>query len=87
MIQVQDFSKTFRDRPVVRGLSFTAPDGYITGLLGADGAGKTATQAVIVDHGRVGAQGSPGGLCRQIGGGSIEDAFVKLTRTEEPVIC
>src|SRR5580704_521041 len=47
MIQVQDLCKSFENRPVVRSLSFTAPDGAITGLLGANGAGKTTTLRLI----------------------------------------
>ena len=47
MIQVQNLSKSFHNRPVVRSLSFTAPDGAITGLLGANGAGKTTTLRMI----------------------------------------
>jgi len=47
MIQVHDLSKSFGNRPVVRSLSFTAPDGAITGLLGANGAGKTTTLRMI----------------------------------------
>lgn len=47
MIQVQDLAKSFHGRPVVKGLSFTAPDGAITGLLGANGAGKTTTLRMI----------------------------------------
>jgi sodium transport system ATP-binding protein len=47
MIQVQNLTKTFHNRPVVRSLSFTAPDGAITGLLGANGAGKTTTLRMI----------------------------------------
>lgn len=47
MIQVQNLSKSFHNRPVVRSLSFTAGDGSITGLLGANGAGKTTTLRMI----------------------------------------
>ena len=47
MIQVQNLAKSFDNRPVVRSLSFTAPDGAITGLLGANGAGKTTTLRMI----------------------------------------
>src|SRR5580698_9900723 len=39
--------ESFDRRQVVRGLSFTAPDGAITGLLGANGAGKTTTLRMI----------------------------------------
>ena len=47
MIQVQNLSKSFDNRVAVRSLSFTAPDGAITGLLGANGAGKTTTLRMI----------------------------------------
>jgi sodium transport system ATP-binding protein len=47
MIRVQNLAKSFDNRPVVRSLSFTAPDGAITGLLGANGAGKTTTLRMI----------------------------------------
>jgi sodium transport system ATP-binding protein len=44
-------------------------------------------QVVIVDHGRLVAQGSPADLCRQTDSASLEDAFVKLTCTEEHAVC
>jgi sodium transport system ATP-binding protein len=47
MIQVQDLYKSFDRRPVVNHLSFQAPDGTITGLLGSNGAGKTTTLRMI----------------------------------------
>jgi sodium transport system ATP-binding protein len=47
MIQVQDLYKSFDGRPVVDHLSFQAPDGTITGLLGSNGAGKTTTLRMI----------------------------------------
>jgi len=47
MIRVQDLEKSFDRRLVVRNLSFQAPDGAITGLLGSNGAGKTTTLRMI----------------------------------------
>jgi sodium transport system ATP-binding protein len=47
MIKVQGFCKSFDNRFVVRDLSFQAPDGAITGLLGSNGAGKTTTLRMI----------------------------------------
>jgi sodium transport system ATP-binding protein len=47
MIQVQDLRKSFGRRTVVRDLSFEAPDGAITGMLGSNGAGKTTTLRMI----------------------------------------
>jgi sodium transport system ATP-binding protein len=73
MIQIQDLAKSFAGRPVVKGLSFTAPDGAITGLLGANGAGKTTTLRTICgvlqpDSGAVTvSQGSLGALLDHMG--------------------
>ena len=47
MIQVQALGKSFHQRPAVKDLSFEAPDGAITGLLGTNGAGKTTTLRMI----------------------------------------
>jgi sodium transport system ATP-binding protein len=47
MIKVQALSKTFNHRQVVAKLSFEAPNGAITGLLGANGAGKSTTLRMI----------------------------------------
>jgi len=47
MIQVRNLKKTFGPVKAVRDLSFTAPDGAITGLLGSNGAGKTTTLRMI----------------------------------------
>lgn len=47
MIQVSHLSKSFGDVAAVRDVSFTAPNGCITGILGENGAGKTTTLALI----------------------------------------
>jgi len=47
MIRVQGLGKSFDRGLVVRDLSFQAPDGAITGLLGSNGAGKTTTLRMI----------------------------------------
>jgi len=47
MIQIQNLRKSFGHRAVVQDLSFNAPDGAITGLLGANGAGKSTTLRMI----------------------------------------
>ncbi len=47
MIEVQDLAKRFGDVEAVRHVTFTAPDGAITGLLGPNGAGKTTTLRMI----------------------------------------
>ena len=47
MIQVQNLGKSFARRTVVSHLSFAAQDGAITGLLGANGAGKSTTLRMI----------------------------------------
>ena len=47
MIEVQDIHKHFGAVQAVGGVSFTAPDGCITGLLGPNGAGKSTTLRII----------------------------------------
>jgi sodium transport system ATP-binding protein len=47
MVRIQNLGKSFAGRFVVKNLSFQAPDGAITGLLGANGAGKSTTLRMI----------------------------------------
>ncbi len=47
MITVTNLSKSFGDVQAVKDVSFTAPDGLITGLLGPNGAGKSTTMRLI----------------------------------------
>lgn len=47
MIEVRQLRKLFGKTVAVNDVSFTAPDGSITGLLGPNGAGKTTTLRMI----------------------------------------
>ena len=47
MIVVQNFTKRYGDRDVVKNISFTAKDGAITGFIGHNGAGKSTTIKAI----------------------------------------
>lgn len=47
MIQAQSLGKRFGRVQAVNKVSFTAPDGAITGLLGHNGAGKTTTLRML----------------------------------------
>jgi len=47
MIQVQTLSKSFGKLKAVQDVSFSAPDGQITGLLGPNGAGKSTTLRML----------------------------------------
>jgi len=47
MIKVTNLHKSFGDVKAVRGISFKARDGEITGLLGPNGAGKTTTLRML----------------------------------------
>ena len=47
MIQVTNLSKSFGAVAAVQDVSFSAPDGLITGLLGPNGAGKSTTMRLI----------------------------------------
>ena len=46
-ISVQNFTKKYGDRDVVKNISFTAKDGAITGFIGHNGAGKSTTIKAI----------------------------------------
>jgi len=47
LIRANELAKRFGDLEAVRSVTFTAPDGAITGLLGPNGAGKTTTLRMI----------------------------------------
>ena len=47
MIKVDGLHKSFGDVKAVRGVSFAAEDGRITGLLGPNGAGKSTTLRIL----------------------------------------
>lgn len=47
MIQVNNLHKSFGKIQALRGVSFTAPDGMISGILGPNGAGKTTTLRIL----------------------------------------
>lgn len=48
MIAVQNVSKTMSGRPIVQDVSFTVPDGSITGFVGPNGAGKSTTMRIML---------------------------------------
>ncbi len=47
MIDVTNLKKSFGPVQAVQGVTFSAPDGRITGLLGPNGAGKSTTLRII----------------------------------------
>ncbi|GAA1470884.1 ABC transporter ATP-binding protein [Corynebacterium felinum] len=48
MITVRNLSKTYRSKKAVTDLSFTVPDGYVTGFLGPNGSGKSTTMRCML---------------------------------------
>ncbi len=47
MIEVNDLRKSFKAVHALRGVSFNALDGEVTGLIGPNGAGKTTTLRIL----------------------------------------
>lgn len=47
-IEVRGLTKTFGRVTAVRDVSFTAPEGKVTGLLGPNGSGKTTTLRIVL---------------------------------------
>jgi sodium transport system ATP-binding protein len=78
MIEVRNLQKQFGAVAALRDVSFRAPDGAITGLLGANGAGKSTTLRIVCgvlkpDAGHVVVDGvapssGPLALQRRVGG-------------------
>lgn len=50
MIEVKNLTKHYGDKKAVNGISFTAYDGEILGLLGLNGAGKSTTMNMIAGY-------------------------------------
>lgn len=48
MITVQNVSRTIGNRTIVNDVSFTVPDGSITGFVGPNGAGKSTTMRIML---------------------------------------
>ncbi len=48
-LEVRDIRKSFGEKEVLRGISFSAQSGAALGLLGRNGAGKTTTIRIIMD--------------------------------------
>ena len=47
MIAIHDIHKSFKSIEALKGFSFAAADGEITGLIGPNGAGKTTTLRIL----------------------------------------
>jgi ABC-2 type transport system ATP-binding protein len=47
-VEVRGLTKTFGRVTAVRGMSFTAPAGQVTGFLGPNGSGKTTTLRIVL---------------------------------------
>src|ERR1051326_1233686 len=47
-VEVRDLTKTCGRVAAVRGMSFTAPAGKVTGFLGPNGSGKTTTLRIVL---------------------------------------
>jgi sodium transport system ATP-binding protein len=72
MIEVRGLQKRFGTTQALNNVSFSAPNGSITGLLGANGAGKTTclrtiAGALAADSGSVNVDGPLGALLDHIG--------------------
>ena len=48
-LEVKDLRKSFGDKEVLHGISFSIESGKALGLLGRNGAGKTTTIRILMD--------------------------------------
>ena len=55
-LEVKNITKSFGDKEILKGISFSAESGKALGLLGRNGAGKTTTIRILMDvfHGNSG---------------------------------
>jgi ABC-2 type transport system ATP-binding protein len=54
MVEVHDLRKSFGDKPVLKGISFTVTSGELFAYLGPNGAGKTTTIRILTGLSRHG---------------------------------
>lgn len=47
IIQTQDLTKSFKDKPALKGIHLSVNEGELFGLVGPDGAGKTTTLRIL----------------------------------------
>lgn len=50
MIEVKDLKKKYGSKEVLRGLTFSVPEGIVLGFLGQNGAGKSTTMNIITGY-------------------------------------
>lgn len=50
MIEVQNLTKRYGEKPALEGVSFTVKSGEIVGLLGLNGAGKSTTMNILTGY-------------------------------------
>ena len=48
-LQLKDIHKSFGEKQVLKGITFSAESGKAFGLLGRNGAGKTTTIRILMD--------------------------------------
>ena len=48
-LELKDIQKSFGEKEVLKGISFSAVSGKAFGLLGRNGAGKTTTIRILMD--------------------------------------
>ncbi len=48
LIELRDLTKTFKNRPVIKGINLDVAEGEVFGFLGPNGAGKTTTMRLIL---------------------------------------
>ena len=73
VIEVQDLGKTYEDRIIFEGMSFTLPPGGIVGVIGPNGAGKTTLFRLIT-----GQEEADSGILKI--GDTVELAYVDQSR-------
>ena len=48
MLRIDNLKKRFGDKEVLKGVSFSVPEGSVFGFIGKNGAGKTTTMKAVL---------------------------------------
>ena len=92
MITVSDLHRSFESRKVLQGVSFTLPEGSLTGIIGPSGAGKSVLLKIIagVIHPHAGEVDTAGLAAEQIGfmfqEGALFDSLSTLDNVAFPLL-
>lgn len=86
MLQVTDIYKTYRHKPILRGVSFTAGPGECIGIAGGNGCGKTTLLSILAGVRRPDRGSIRFDEAEAVGKRKVFDACAAYVPQEAPII-